>query len=49
MDQGRTRGKLVHYHAGDLILFDGRLVHCNSPATAIEERRPNEHVDLLHY
>ncbi|CAF4315567.1 unnamed protein product, partial [Rotaria magnacalcarata] len=47
MDQGRTRGKLVHCRAGDLILWDSRLVHCNSPATAIEERRPNEPVDLL--
>ncbi|CAF3776424.1 unnamed protein product [Rotaria socialis] len=47
MDQGRTRGKLVHCRAGDLILWDSRLIHCNSPATAIEERRPDEHVDLL--
>ncbi|CAF3965525.1 unnamed protein product, partial [Rotaria sp. Silwood1] len=47
MNQGQTLGKLVHCHAGDLILWDSRLIHCNSPATAIEERRQDEPVGLL--
>ncbi|CAF1270903.1 unnamed protein product [Rotaria sp. Silwood1] len=42
-----TRGKLVHCQAGDLVLWDSRMVHCNSPATAIEERAKDEPVDLL--
>ncbi|CAF2825159.1 unnamed protein product [Rotaria sp. Silwood2] len=47
MNHGQTLGKLVHCRAGDLILWNSRLIHCNSPATAIEERYPNEPVDLL--
>ncbi|CAF0719318.1 unnamed protein product [Adineta steineri] len=47
MNQGKTLGKLVHCQAGDLIIWDSRTVHCNSPATAIEERNKNEPVDLL--
>ena len=37
MNDGKTLGKLVHCRAGDLILWDSRTVHCNSPATAVEE------------
>ncbi|CAF4692371.1 unnamed protein product, partial [Rotaria sp. Silwood1] len=47
MNQGKTLGKLVHCRAGDLIIWDSRTVHCNSPATAPEERNKNEPVDLL--
>jgi hypothetical protein len=47
MEQGKTRGKLVHCRAGDLVLWDSRTVHCNSPAVAIEERNQDEPVDLL--
>ncbi|CAF0993225.1 unnamed protein product [Adineta ricciae] len=47
MNQGQTLGKLVHCQAGDLILWDSRTVHCNSPAVNIEKRDPNESVDLL--
>ena len=47
MDQQKTYGKLVHCRAGDLVLWDSRTVHCNTPATAIEERNPNEPVDLI--
>ncbi|CAF1605803.1 unnamed protein product [Rotaria sp. Silwood1] len=42
-----TRGKLVHCQAGDLVLWDSRMVHCNSPAIAIEERAKDEPIDLL--
>ncbi|CAF4555340.1 unnamed protein product [Rotaria sp. Silwood2] len=47
MNPDQTFGKLVHCRAGDLILWDSRLIHCNSPATAIEEQRQDEPVDLL--
>jgi len=47
MNQGQTLGKLVHCRAGDLVLWDSRTVHCNSPATAIEERNKDEPVDFL--
>ncbi|CAF4422407.1 unnamed protein product [Rotaria sp. Silwood2] len=35
-DEGRAIGKLVHCHAGDFVLWDSRLIHCNSPATALK-------------
>ena len=47
MNQGKTLGKLVHCRAGDLVIWDSRTVHCNSPAIAIEERNKDEPVDLL--
>ncbi|CAF0891011.1 unnamed protein product [Rotaria sordida] len=47
MNQGKTLGKLVHCRAGDLIVWDSRTVHCNSPAIAPEERNKDEPVDLL--
>ncbi|CAF1296028.1 unnamed protein product [Rotaria sordida] len=40
-------GKLVHCRAGDLVLWDSRLIHCNSPATTIEERQNDQPIDLL--
>ncbi len=47
MDQGKTLGKLVHCRAGDLVLWDSRTVHCNSPATALEERDKDEPIDFI--
>lgn len=47
MNNGQTKGKLVHCRAGDLVLWDSRTVHCNTPATNIEERDANAPVDLL--
>jgi hypothetical protein len=47
MNQGKTLGKLVHCRAGDMVLWDSRTVHCNSPATAIEERDKDEPADLI--
>ena len=47
MDQGRTRGKLVHCQPGDLIIWDSRTIHCNTPATAPDERTVDEPVELL--
>ena len=47
MRQGQTLGKLVHCRAGDLVLWDSRTIHCNSPATAPAERSLNQPVELL--
>jgi len=47
IDDGKTRGKLVHCKAGDLILWDSRTVHCNSPAVAIDKLEQGESIDLL--
>jgi len=47
MNQGKTLGKLVHCKAGDLILWDSRTIHCNSPAVNIEKRDKNEPAHLL--
>lgn len=47
MDPSKTRGKLVHCQAGDLVLWDSRTVHCNTPAVAIEPRRDDQPVDLI--
>jgi hypothetical protein len=47
MNHGKTFGKLVHCKAGDMVLWDSRTIHCNSPATAIKERRKDEPVELL--
>ncbi len=44
-DGGRAIGKLIHCNAGDLVLWDSRLIHCNSPATVPKTR--NGEVDLL--
>ena len=38
LDRGQAIGKFVQCQSGDLVLWDSRLVHCNSPAFAIEER-----------
>jgi hypothetical protein len=47
LDGGQAIGKLVQCQAGDLVLWDSRLVHCNSPAFSIEERCQNEPIDFL--
>lgn len=47
MNNGQTKGKLVHCQAGDIVLWDSRTVHCNTPATNIGERDVNAPVDLL--
>jgi hypothetical protein len=47
MNQGQTMAKLVHCQRDDLVLWDNRTIHCNSPAVAINERNTDEPVDLL--
>lgn len=46
-DQGEAIGKLVQCKAGDLVLWDSRLVHCNSPAFSIESLKENQPAELL--
>ncbi|CAF1456518.1 unnamed protein product [Adineta steineri] len=45
-DEDRAMGKLIHCNAGDLVIWDSRLIHCNSPATA-PKKTNNDKVDLL--
>jgi hypothetical protein len=47
LDRGQAIGKLIQCQAGDLVLWDSRLVHCNSPAFSIEQRDVNQPVELL--
>jgi hypothetical protein len=47
LDQGQAIGKLIQCQSGDLVLWDSRLVHCNSPAFSIEQRQENQPVELL--
>jgi hypothetical protein len=46
-DRGQSIGKLVQCQSGDLVLWDSRVVHCNSPAFVIEEQDKNQPIDLL--
>jgi hypothetical protein len=47
LNEGKAIGKLIQCQAGDLVLWDSRLVHCNSPAFITEEQQQNELVDFL--
>lgn len=47
MNQGQTAGKLVHCRAGDLVLWDSRTIHCNSPAVTLMARNKDQPADLL--
>jgi len=47
LDRGQAIGKLVQCQAGDLVLWDSRLVHCNTPAFTIDELNKNQPVDFL--
>jgi hypothetical protein len=44
-DEGRAVGKLIHCRAGDLVMWDSRLIHCNSPATLPQKK--NGKAELL--
>ncbi|UJR19273.1 hypothetical protein I4U23_022402 [Adineta vaga] len=44
-DGGRTIGKQIHVNGGDLVVWDSRLIHCNSPATVPKKNYGK--VDLL--
>src|SRR5690349_11749152 len=47
LDRGQAIGKFIQCQSGDLVLWDSRLVHCNSPAFSIEERQIDQSVDFL--
>ena len=47
LDRGQAIGRLVQCRAGDLVLWDSRLVHCNNPAFVTEELPRDAPVDLL--
>jgi hypothetical protein len=47
LDRGRAIGKFIQCQSGDLVLWDSRLVHCNSPAFVFEGGLKNQSIDLL--
>ncbi|CAF1081252.1 unnamed protein product [Adineta steineri] len=47
LDNGRAIGKFIQCHAGDLVLWDSRLVHCNSSAFVYDERLKTQSIDFL--
>jgi ectoine hydroxylase-related dioxygenase (phytanoyl-CoA dioxygenase family) len=47
LDRGHAIGKFIQCQSGDLVLWDSRLVHCNSPAFVTGERLKNQSIDLL--
>lgn len=47
MDHGRAVGLLIQCRAGDFVVWDSRLVHCNTPACVESERDPGDPVSLL--
>lgn len=47
MENRKTPGKLVHAKAGDLILWDSRTIHCNTPAVTSRPYSPNQLVEFL--
>jgi len=47
LDRGLAIGKFIQCQSGDLVLWDSRLVHCNSPAFVTEGGLKNQSIDLL--
>lgn len=47
LDRGTAIGKLVQCQPGDYVIWDGRLVHCNSPAFISDDEFKNSSIDLL--
>lgn len=47
LNRGLAIAKLIHCQAGDFVLFDSRIVHCNSPAFEIEKLDKTVPVDFL--
>ncbi|CAF0797334.1 unnamed protein product [Rotaria sordida] len=37
LDRGNAIGKFIHCQSGDLVVWDSRLVHCNSCAFISDE------------
>ena len=47
LDRGQAIGKLIQCQAGDFVVWDSRLVHCNTPSIVRVERDPRQPVDFL--
>lgn len=47
LDRGQAIGKLIQCQAGDFVVWDSRLVHCNSPSIIPTEHDPQKPVELL--
>ncbi|CAF3746185.1 unnamed protein product [Rotaria sp. Silwood1] len=47
LDGDQAIAKLVQCQAGDLVLWDSRLVQCNAPAFVTEQQNEGEPVDFL--
>ncbi|UJR36658.1 hypothetical protein I4U23_029375 [Adineta vaga] len=47
LDGGRATGKFIQCQAGDLVVWDSRLVHCNSAAFVDQEQSSDQPIDLL--
>ncbi len=47
LDRGRAIGKFIQCQSGDLVLWDSRLVHCNSSAFVVDEQLKKQSIDLL--
>ncbi|CAF0806442.1 unnamed protein product [Adineta ricciae] len=52
LNRGRAIGKFIHCRAGDLVVWDSRVIHCNSPAFVDREQlsdQPNELIRIVAY
>jgi hypothetical protein len=47
LDRGLAIGKFIQCHSGDLVIWDSRLVHCNSPAFVSDEQLKSPSIDFL--
>ncbi|CAF1026974.1 unnamed protein product [Rotaria sordida] len=47
LDRGNAIGKFIHCQSGDLVVWDSRLVHCNSCAFISDESLKNQSIDFL--
>ncbi|CAF3629932.1 unnamed protein product [Rotaria socialis] len=47
LDRGKAVGKFIQCQSGDLVLWDSRLIHCNSCAFVSDEQLRSRPTDLL--
>ena len=47
LDRGNAVGKFIQCHAGDFVVWDSRLIHCNSSAFVVDELLTNQSIDFL--
>jgi len=46
-DGGRAIGRLIQAQAGDLIVWDSRIIHSNAPSFVIDENLQKQSIDFL--